>query len=64
MKPNRKDQLEMVLTQAQKLDGDEAVQAWRRLVRELDFMSHPEARMPRFNQLLHACWIAASNDQT
>jgi len=61
---NRKDQVEMVLKQAQKLDGEEAVQAWRRLCRELEFMSHPEARMPRFKKLLHACWIAASNDQT
>lgn len=54
----------MVLAQAQKLDGHEAVQAWRRLCRELEFMTDPEATMPRFNALLHACWIAASNDQT
>lgn len=61
---NRKDALDLVLTQAQKLDGTEAVQAWRRLCRELGHMTHPEARMPRFAGLLHACWIAASNDQT
>lgn len=60
----RKDSLELVLAQAQKLDGDEAIQAWRRLCRELDFLTYPEARMPRFKALLHACWIAASNDQT
>lgn len=61
---DRKDKIDLVLSQAQKLDGPEAVQAWRRLCRELDFMAHPEAGMPRFNGLLHACWIAASNDQT
>ena len=61
---DRKDKLDMVLAQARKLDGDEAIQAWRRLCRELDHMTQPEARMPRFNALLHACWIAASNDQT
>jgi nitrate reductase alpha subunit len=61
---NRKDKIELVLAQAQKVDGTEAIQAWRRLQRELGHMTHPEARMPRFKQLLHAVWIAASNDQT
>lgn len=61
---DRKGQVEMVLEQAQKLDGHEAVQAWRRLCRELDAITQPESRMPRFDKLLHACWIAASNDQT
>lgn len=61
---DRKGQIETVLALAQNLDGDEAVQAWRRLCRELDHMTHPESRMPRFYGLLRACWIAASNDQT
>jgi hypothetical protein len=61
---NRKDHIEMVLVQAEKLDGTEAIQAWQRLCRELSAMTIPEARMPRFNRLLHALWIAASNDQT
>jgi len=61
---DRKDKVELVLRQAQKLDGLEAIQAWRRLTRELGHMADPEARMPRFNGLLHAVWIAASNDQT
>lgn len=61
---DRKDRVELVLAQAQKLDGPEAVQAWRRLCRELEHLTQPEARMPRFNALLHATWIAASNDQT
>ncbi len=61
---DRKDKLEMLLSQAEKLDGTEAIQAWRRLCRELGHMTHPEARMPRFHGLLHAVWIAASNDQT
>lgn len=60
----RKDSIEMVLTQAEKVDGTEAIQAWRRLCRELGHMTHPEACMPRFKTLLHAVWIAASNDQT
>jgi hypothetical protein len=61
---DRKDKVELLLAQAEKLDGNEAIQAWRRLVRELGHMTHPESRMPRFNGLLHAVWIAASNDQT
>lgn len=61
---DRKDRLENVLKQAERLDGTEAIQAWRRLCRELSAMTEPEARMPRFNGLLHALWIAASNDQT
>lgn len=61
---DRKDKIENVLRQARKLDGDEAIQAWRRLCRELEHMTHPESMMPRFHGLLHACWIAASNDQT
>lgn len=68
---DRKDKIEQVLKQALKVDSGpspqrdaEIVQAWRRLCRELGHMTHPEARMPRFNGLLHAVWIAASNDQT
>lgn len=54
----------MVLAQANKLYGCDGAQAWRRLCRELGHMTEPEAKMPRFNALLHALWIAASNDQT
>jgi len=63
---DRKDRLELVLKQALKAKGceDEEVQAWRRLCRELCHMTDPEAKMPRFNGLLHAIWVAASNDQT
>lgn len=63
---DRKDKIETVLAQAEKLylSDSEMVQAWLRLCRELGHMAHPEARMPRFNGLLHAVWIAASNDQT
>jgi len=60
----RKDKIELVLNQSQKLYGNDAAQAWRRLCRELEFMTEPESRMPRFKGLLHALWIAASNDQT
>jgi len=61
---DRKQKIETVLVQAEMIDGAEALQAWRRLCRELGHMAHPEARMPRFNGLLHSLWIAASNDQT
>ncbi len=63
---DRKDKIEMILAQSGKFGGneDEEVQAWRRLCRELNHLAHPEAKMPRFNSLLHAVWIAASNDQT
>lgn len=64
MDKDRKSQIEMVLSQADKLYGHDAEQAWGRLCRELNHLTHPEAPMPRFNALLHACWIAASNDQT
>jgi len=61
---DRKDRVEMVLAESEKLHGDEAAQAWMRLRRELRAMVHPESRMPRFKGLLHAVWIAASNDHT
>lgn len=65
---DRKDKIEKVLKQAQELEGANgylaSAQAWGRLCRELGNLTHPEARMPRFNTLLNAIWIAASNDQT
>lgn len=64
LKRDRKDKIDLVLAQAMKLEDADAAEAWRRLRRELLNMTHPEAPMPRFNALLHACWIAASNDQT
>lgn len=64
MRKDRKGEIELVLRQAQRLDDDETAQAWRRLCRELGHLTHPESRMPRFKALLHALWIAASNDQT
>lgn len=63
---DRKTKIEQTLAEAQKIcrDSNETRQAWLRLCRELEFMAEPEARMPRFRQLLHAIWIAASGDQT
>lgn len=63
---DRKSRIEKVLQQASRISADEleTIQAWRRLCRELEFMTDPEATMPRFNRLLDAIWIAASNDQT
>jgi hypothetical protein len=51
---DRKTNIEMTLVQAQKVTPDqgECKQAWLRLIRELEFMAEPEARMPRFNTLV------------
>lgn len=60
---DRKGQIEMTLVQAERLVGtEEAPIAWQRLCRELRFMSEPEARMPRFSNLLRTVWIAATNE--
>jgi hypothetical protein len=63
---DRKTGIEQTLCQARKVipDQGECKQAWLRLVRELEFMCEPEARMPRYNALMHAIWIAATGDQT
>jgi hypothetical protein len=62
---DRKDEIELVLAQAQKLIGDpEASVAWHRLCRELEGMTQPEARPPRFAGLLRSIWIAATNEQS
>lgn len=63
---DRKDKIEMVLKPARfcGTDTQEAAQAWLRLVRELEFMTEPEARQPRFKGLLNAINIAATNDQS
>jgi hypothetical protein len=62
---DRKDEVELVLKHANKLWGTEESQvAWKRLCRELENLTHPESKMPRFKALLHAVWIAATNDQT
>ncbi len=64
---NRKDKIEQVLAQARKIDDGtdaEVVQAWRRLCRELEFMTLPESRPPRFAGLLRAVWVAATNEQS
>lgn len=65
-KQDRKDKVEVVLKAARNIAHAplETNQAWLRLCRELDFMVQPEARMPRFNTLLNAVWIAATNEQT
>lgn len=61
----RKERIEMVLVQAQKAVGtEEAALAWQRLCRELEFLTEPEARMPRFSGLLRAVWVAATNEQS
>lgn len=63
---DRKTSIENVLREARKVGSDEheMCQAWLRLCRELEFMTDPEARMPRFNSLMHSLWIAATNDHT
>jgi len=63
---DRKDRVEQVLAQARKIsnDSNETRQAWLRIIRELEFLCDPEAKMPKFDSLLHAVWIAATGDQT
>ena len=63
---DRKTAIESVLRQARKVGSSdrEMCQAWLRLIRELEFMTDPEAKMPRFNGLMHSLWIAATNDHT
>lgn len=62
---DRKAKIELVLAQAQKAVGtDEASLAWQRLCRELETMTEPECGMPRFNKLLNAVWVAATNEQS
>ena len=62
---DRKDKVEQVLKQARKNIGNvEASLAWERLCRELENLTEPEARMPRFNGLLRAVWVAATNEQS
>lgn len=62
---DRKERIEQVLAQARKAIGaEEAALSWQRLCRELEFMTEPEARMPRFAGLLRAVWVAATNEQS
>ena len=63
---DRKGKIENVIRQAVKLEIDEheMALAWHRLCVELEHMAEPEARPPRFNRLLDAIWIAATNEQS
>ena len=63
---DRKTAIESTLKAMRKVSGhpNDCQQAWLRLVREMEFMADPEARMPRFKGLMHAVWIAATNDHT
>lgn len=62
---DRKDQIEQVLVQAKRNIGTvEADLAWQRLCRELENMTHPEAKPPRFKGLLNVIWVAATNEQS
>lgn len=55
----RKDKIEKVLRRAEKHDSIGSAEAWRRLCRELENMTHPEARTPKFKDLLRCLWKAA-----
>lgn len=59
---DRKTKIEVVLKQAVKTEDDSG--AWCRLCHELESMAEPEARPPRFNRLLRAIWVAATNEQS
>jgi len=59
---DRKNKIEQTFIQANRLFDGEAASAWRRLVAELDNLSAPESRPPRFNGLLCAIWNAATDE--
>lgn len=62
---DRKSRIDQVWTQADKLNGHlESGLAWQRLCNELRNISDPESRPPRFNALLKAIWVAATNEQS
>ncbi len=61
---DRKERVEQTLTQARKLDREDAALAWQRLCLELEALTHPESKMPRFDGLLRAVWVAATNEQS
>ena len=63
---DRKTKIEQTLRQAEivAVDKEESAKAWNRLCRELENMSAPEARPPRFAGLLRAIWTAATNEQS
>lgn len=63
-KGDRKTRIEETLKAALDLRDDEAAYAWGRLAVQLDFMCSVEARPPRFNGLLRAIWIAATNESS
>lgn len=62
---DRKGKIEQVLIWASNQgDSQGDAMAWQRLCRELEFMTTPEAKPPRFNNLLRAIWVAATNEQS
>lgn len=62
---DRKGKIEQVLVQAQNQgDSQGDAMAWQRLCRELEFMTAPEAKSPRYNNLLRAICAAATNEQS
>lgn len=62
---DRKTQIEQAVFASNALVGTgEAAVAWNRLCNELEAMTQPEARPPRFDALLRAIWVAATNEQS
>lgn len=60
---DRKTKVEAVLRKADVImDPEDTFDAWFRLCEELRHMTEPEARPPRFNRLLRAIWVAATNE--
>lgn len=63
---DRKTKIEAVLKAAEytrERSGD-AGECWIVLLDELRAMTEPEARPPRFNRVLRAIWVAATNEQS
>lgn len=63
MKSDRKTKIEAVVRAISAVSQEDTRYAWNRLCNELEHMAEPDARPPRFNRLLRAIWVAATNEQ-
>lgn len=62
----RKDEIEKVVRNGKRIliSTGESALAWRRFMDELEAMTEPEARNPKFAGILRAIWAAATNEQS
>lgn len=61
---DRKTIIEHIIAHARRVSADpqECQQVVLRLIREMESMVEPEAKMPRFKALLNAVWISIANE--